>query len=146
MQLPQERTWWKRNWQWLVPAGCFSALILAGAVFAVVVFLLVGGVFGHVKSSDVYQQALARAKADQAVLDALGTPIKDGRFPSGSINTSGSSGSADLSISISGPKGKGTLYAVAARSAGEWSFSQLVVTIEATGRRIDLLAGHSGLT
>jgi hypothetical protein len=143
VQLPQERSWWSRNWKWFVPAGCLSALILAGVVVAVVVFLILGTVFGHIKSSDVYQRALAEARANPTVVNALGAPIKDGRFPSGSLSTSGSSGTADLSIPLSGPKGKGTLYAVATRSAGEWSFSQLAVTIKATGQRIDLLGGTS---
>jgi hypothetical protein len=35
-------------------------------------------VFGAMKSSDVYKDALAKAKTEPAVTEALGSPIKDG--------------------------------------------------------------------
>ena len=91
------------------------------------------------KSSDVYKEALARAKASPAVAEALGTPIKAGYFTSGNINVSGPSGDAELSIPISGPKGQATIYLEARKSAGEWAFSLLEVEIVETKERIDLL-------
>ena len=49
------------------------------------------------------------------------------------------SGVAGLSDSgSSGPKGKGTIYAVATKSAGEWTYSKLEVKIDSTGETIDL--------
>jgi Cytochrome oxidase complex assembly protein 1 len=57
---------------------------------------------------------------------------------SGNTSVNGGSGNADLSIPISGPRGKGTIYAVATKSAGEWTYSKLVVKIESTGATIDL--------
>jgi hypothetical protein len=72
------------------------------------------------------------------VVNALGFPIKDGFFVSGKTNVSGSSGKADLTIPISGPKGKGTIYFVASKFAGEWTFSKLIVEVGKTGERIDL--------
>ena len=52
---------------------------------------------------------------------------------------SGSSGQADMNVSLSGPRGKGTLYFVASKFAGEWTFSKLMVEIAGTGQRIDLV-------
>ena len=40
---------------------------------------------------------------------------------------------------ISGPKGKGTIYVVAKKSAGEWSYSRMEVEVEGQPGRIDLL-------
>jgi len=40
-------------------------------------------VFSAIKSTDVYKEALERAKADPAVIEALGSPIKDGFLVSG---------------------------------------------------------------
>lgn len=82
--------------------------------------------------------AVARAKADSRVTSALGTPITEGWYLSGNTNVNGASGNADLSIPISGPKGKGTMYAVATKSAGEWTYSKLIVKIDSTGETIDL--------
>lgn len=104
-------------------------------VFGVSIF---GAVFGMMKSSDAYKIAVARAKADERVISALGTPISEGWLVSGKTNVTGGSGEADLSIPISGPKGKGTIYAVATKFAGEWTYSKLVVKIDSTGETIDL--------
>jgi hypothetical protein len=101
--------------------------------------LIVTIVFGMIKSYAVYKDALATARAHPAVVEALGSPIKEGIFVIGSMNTSGSSGRADLAIPISGPKGKGTIYAKASKFAGRWTFSKLVVEIKATKEMIDLI-------
>jgi hypothetical protein len=50
----------------------------------------------------------------------------------------GASGEANLSIPISGPKGKARIYLKAEKSLGRWNYSDLVVEIEKTGERIDL--------
>lgn len=127
--------WWQRNWKWFVPTGCcLTPLVLGGAFF---VFLTVV-IFGALKQSDAYKTAVAFAKSDQRVITALGSPITEGWFLSGHTNVNMGSGDADLTIPISGPKGKGTIYAVATKSAGEWTYSKLVVKVEATGETIDL--------
>src|SRR5690242_7952002 len=113
-------SWWTRNWKWFVPAGCLSLLALLGAFIA----LTLSFVFGMMKQSDAYQQALARAKASPAVVEALGQPLKEGFFTSGNINVNGPNGDAELAIPISGPKGGGTIYLEANKSTGEWSFSK----------------------
>jgi hypothetical protein len=64
-------------------------------------------VFSAIKSTDVYKEALARAKADPAVIEALGSPIKDGFLVSGNTNVNGASGESNLTIPISGPSQKG---------------------------------------
>jgi len=96
-------------------------------------------VFSAVKSTDVYRDALARAKAHPSVIEILGSPIKEGFLVSGNTNVNGASGEANLSIPISGPKGKGTIYVAANKSLGKWNYSGLIVEIEKTHQRIDLL-------
>jgi len=108
-------------------------------ILAVFVGLIVVIVFSAMKSSDVYREALARAKAAPAVVAALGSPIKDGMFVSGSTNVNGAAGEANLAIPISGPKGEATLYVAATKSVGVWNYSSLVLEVKQTKRRIDLL-------
>jgi uncharacterized integral membrane protein len=134
---PQEkpRTWWQRNWKWFVPVAGLGFL----ALFAAFIVIIVTIVFGMVKSTDVYKDALTAARNNPAVVKALGSPIKAGVFVMGSINVSGLSGQADLAIPISGPKEKGTIYARASKSAGKWSFSKLAVEIKATKEIIELI-------
>jgi hypothetical protein len=127
--------WMSRNWKWLVPVAILGFIVLAAA-FVTGILLIVETSFRH---SDCYTQALARSSANPQVLEKIGQPIVAGWFVSGNINISGPSGNADISIPISGPKGKGTIFVVAKKSAGEWSFETLQVGIEGQTQRIDLL-------
>lgn len=95
------------------------------------------------KSTDVYRDALALAKADPAVIQALGSPIKDGFLVSGNTNVNGASGESNLAIPISGPKGKGTVYVSANKLLGQWKYSGLVVEIGQTHQRVDLLRSRA---
>jgi hypothetical protein len=135
MDMQRDKTWWDRNWKWFVPVGCLSGLtFLGGLVGTILIF-----VFSLMKSSDAYKLAFARAQRNPAVVNALGEPLKGGLFVSGNVNVNGPSGRADLSIPIAGPKGSGTIYIKATKSMGQWSFDQLVVQVERTGERVDLL-------
>jgi len=127
--------WWRRNWKWFVPLCCFTVALL----FLVFVGSIVLIVFSAMKSTDVYKEALARTKADPAVTEALGSPIKDGFLVSGNTNVNGASGESNLAIPISGPKGKGTIYVSATKSLGRWIYSGLVVEVSGAHERIDLL-------
>jgi hypothetical protein len=96
-------------------------------------------VFTLMTSSDVYKEAVAVAKTHPAVVERIGSPIEEGLFITGNINVNGPSGAADIAIPISGPYGEATIYAVATKSAGQWTFSTLVMEVEDTKERIDLL-------
>ena len=135
MDQPRTKNWWARNWKWFVPAGCFSVMVLSLGFVA----LILSFAFGIMKSSDAYKQALAKARSSPEVVNALGSPIKEGFFISGNINVNGASGNADLAIPITGPKGKGMVYVEARKSAGEWTYSKLVVQIDRTNERIRLI-------
>jgi len=118
-----------------VPLGCFTVALLfvlfVGSIFVVV--------FSAMKSTDVYKDALARTRREADVIDALGSPIKDGFLMSGNTNVNGAAGEPNLAIPISGPKGKGTIYVSAKKSFGEWNYSGLVVEVSQTHQRINLL-------
>lgn len=127
--------WLRRNLKWLIPTVC----LLCVTVFASFAAFILTFVFGMMKSSDAYQYALAIAQANPVFETALGKPIKDGFFISGTINVTGPSGRAELAIPISGSNGNGTIFVVARKSVGLWSYTNLVVEVEATKQRIDLL-------
>lgn len=131
----QSKNWWGRNWKWFVPVGCLSSLVLLLGFFALIITI----VFAMLKSSDAYTQAISKARSNPAVARSLGSPLKEGYFISGGINTTGGTGNANLAVPISGPKGKGTLYVEATKSTGEWSYSKLVVQLDQTDERINLL-------
>jgi hypothetical protein len=135
IEYSQRKGWFGRNWKWFIPTGCLSAILIAAGVVAAIVSFA----FGALKSSDVYQEALTKAKSNPAVVRALGEPIKAGWFASGSIKVNGSSGEANLSIPVSGPKKSGRVNLLAEKKMGKWYFSALDVEIEGASERIDLL-------
>jgi cytochrome oxidase complex assembly protein 1 len=132
---PSRPNWWKRNWKWVVPIGCLGV----AAFFLIFAASIVIIVFSAMKSTDLYKDALTRATENPAVIEALGSPIKAGLLVSGNTNVNGASGEANLSIPISGPKGKGTVYVAATKSLGRWNYSGLIVEIDKTHERINLM-------
>jgi hypothetical protein len=126
--------------KWIALIGCGGSLALVAClvIFIGAIFLIV---FGAIRSSDVYTEAVEIAQGSEAVSAALGQPVETGWFVSGSINTSGSSGDADIIIPLSGPIGKGDLVVIAFRRNRNWEFSSLYLDVEG-GARIDLLAGR----
>ena len=118
-----------------MPLGCFSVTLL----FLAFVGSILVVVFSAMKSTDLCKSSLARAKADPAVIEALGLPIRDGFLVSGNTNVNGASGESNLAIPISGPKGRGTIYVSANKSLGQWNYSGLVVEVGQPHERIDLL-------
>ncbi len=128
------RGWWGRNWKWVVPVVVLTPVLVCGGLLTLVFSVA----FSAIKNEWFYEQAVAQTQANAEVTAILGTPI-DAGFPSGDLHRSGRSGHADLSIPISGPDGKGTIYLVAEKSNGQWSFSTLEVAIQPTGELIDLM-------
>jgi len=119
--------------KWLLPVG----IVLVGLA---ALFALILCVFSWMmKSSDVYQKAIAIAKSAPSAMEQLGTPIEDGLLTSGHMKISGPSGNAALAIPVSGPKGSGTIFLEAHKSLGEWSFSRLVLEVDASKQRTNLL-------
>ncbi len=127
------KSWWGRNWFWVVPLGCLSPIIVCGGFFAT----LVGILFGALRSSDVYKDAMKRANADPAVVSVLGKPVEAGWMLTGKIDLRNSDGDADISIPVHGPTAAGTIHVAATKTAGTWQFSTL--DVETGGKHIDLL-------
>ena len=100
-----------------------------------------GGIFLFImnllKSSDAYELAMRKLRSSPGAIELLGEPIDDGLFPMGSIETTGASGFADLSISVAGPKASGTLYLVAHKRMKRWTPELLVLEVD--GEEVDLL-------
>lgn len=134
MATETQGNWFGRNWKWAAPTGCLLLVLLVGAFIATIFFF----VFSMMKSNDAYQHSLEAARHDPQAVAALGAPIADGWFVSGNFEENGPSGVANFSIPVSGPKGAGTIYVEARKSAGQWTYPTLLLEVEATKERIDL--------
>ena len=99
-----------------------------------------GGIYALVSSmmrdSRLYHEAMARASSDERVVEALGAPLEPGVLMSGSMETSGSTTTADIHFPLTGPKGKGRLYLNGSDRDGELQFRVLEVRVG--NERLDL--------
>jgi hypothetical protein len=136
---PPRSSWLGRNWVWLLPVGggLLAIVILCGG-FALFVTSMLGTVMGVLKSADPYKDGLARAQNSPAVTRALGQPIQPSYWVNGNISMNNGSGTADLSTTLTGPNGTGTLHVVGAKNAGKWTYSTLEVQLPGQAS-IDLL-------
>jgi len=118
--------------------GC-GLVIMIGVLFvAAIVFVAITSM----SRSDVCAQAVAKAQASAQVQEALGQPITQGWWVTGSISTSNSTGEANINFSINGPKGTAQVHAEATKVNGVWNFSVLTVTLP-DGKVVDLVGRSS---
>jgi hypothetical protein len=133
-EFTSRKSWWDRNWKWLIPTGCVSLLILLCLFIAGVFF----GVTSIMKDSDVYKEAITKVKQNKEVIAQLGSPLEADEMATGNIQITNDTGNCNLKIPIKGPKGKGTLLVIATKN-GKWNYSKMAVYVEATKEEIDLL-------
>jgi hypothetical protein len=132
---PPTRTWFARNWGWFVPVMLLGAVLLFG-LFAAGIFELVTSLM---RSSDAYKTAIQRAEDSPQVAQKIGYPLKVGWFTSGNINLVNDNGEANLSIPISGPRGKGHIEVSAKKRHGKWTYQTLEVDVDGDDTAIPLL-------
>ena len=123
---PPQPGWFRRNRKWFIPT------LIVGVLALIVAF--VGGLLFFIstvmKSNEPYRRAMALVTQDRRAQSELGKPITAGFFITGNINVSGSSGDADFGIPVKGPLGSGTVYVVAKKSAGRWTYQTLELRVE----------------
>ena len=110
-------------WKWGC-GGCALVSVLGVAAIVVLAFII----FSFIKSSDAYRGAREKVVNDPRVIAALGSPVTDGYWVSGTVNVRDHSGEADFQFPISGPKGRAHVHAVGTRDRNGWTYSELTVT------------------
>ena len=119
--------------------GC--ALLLAGmAAVALIASLLVLHFIGD---SDFVKQAIRQLNDSPVAQEKLGTPITRGWMANGSVSTENGAGSAEVRISVKGPKAGGELHIAGHHGPGDpWTYTVFEVTLEDTGERLDFTRGE----
>jgi len=122
---PLRKSWIEQHPYAKIALGLLLLFVLMGS-FIVILFTIILSSF---HGSEVYQQAIARARTDPQVVQELGEPVRPGWLILGELKTSNDTGKADLQIPISGPRGKAQIRAIAEKSEGVWRFSCLQVVV-----------------
>lgn len=134
----QPQSWWSRHWKWVITLGCLTPLLLAGGCIAGLVMF----VFGAIRSSEPYKEALQRAQANPEVINRLGSPIEGKWWLTGNVNVKNDAGTAQIVIPIRGPKGQGAIHVAGTKDSGRWTYERMEVETS-SGPRINLLEAPS---
>ncbi|HEX5757118.1 MAG TPA: cytochrome c oxidase assembly factor Coa1 family protein [Arenimonas sp.] len=136
MNAPVKQGWFARHWPWALASGCLvMVVLLVGAMLALGAFA-----FSLLRSSDVYQQALAFARGNPVVIERVGIPLQPGWLVTGSIRHDGSGGHAELVMPLSGPHADAKLFVEAELQAGRWEFRHVWLTLAGDSVSLDLLS------
>ena len=134
----QQKSWFGRNWPWVVPlGGCLTVILLFVFGVGAVIF----GVSEAITGSEPYEYAVEQASTNELVIDALGNPVETNGIMNGSFKFENDKGTADFYVPLKGPKGEGKVYVVGTKENGEWAFTELYVLTTEPEEHINLLDG-----
>ncbi|MGC4117594.1 MAG: cytochrome c oxidase assembly factor Coa1 family protein [Myxococcales bacterium] len=128
-----------RSTRSIVVLAVLAVVVLLGAFASGIVFL----VMSVMRSSEPYQLAMTQARADDKVTEQLGSPLEEGFFTTGQVQTTNDSGQASLEIPVKGPKGEAVVEVRATRSGGVWRLRHLQVRVRGSGAYLPLVTEAS---
>ncbi|RZN84682.1 MAG: hypothetical protein EVB11_01120 [Winogradskyella sp.] len=134
METVKQKSWFSRNWGWVLGGGCLTIII--------VVVLGIGGIIYKVSdavtNSEPYTYALTKAIENKKVINFLGEPIETNGMGSTNYNYKNGTTTTSLTIPIRGPKDEGSIVVNAEKISDEWSYHDLYVKIDGETEAIDL--------
>jgi len=135
MEAQRQKSWFGRNWGWVVGGGCLSLIVIT--------VLTIGGliykVTDVVRESEPYTHAYTKAIENERVIEFLGTPIETNGIGNTSYKYSNGNSTAELTIPIKGPKDEGIVIVEAEKINDEWAYNVLYVKIDGETEAINLL-------
>ena len=136
MEAQKQKSWFGRNWPWIIPVGgCLTVILLfvfgIGAIFF--------GVSKVMKNSAPFEHAIQLAENNPEVVRYLGNNIETYGIFSGNVSLNNDDIDVDVKTSIKGTKGKGSLLIKGEKLDGEWTYEKLYVLIKDTNEKIHLL-------
>lgn len=133
--IEEERSWWSRNWKWVVPTGgCLTIILLAIILLGTAVF----GFVSEVKKGTGAEDAFEIARVNERVQKELGEPIEKDGFGSYNVKIMNGHKTAEAKMPIKGPKGEAILYVLSSGSDDDKTYEVLEVQVEDTGEIINL--------
>ena len=136
MEAHHQKSWFGRNWPWLLPVGgCLIIIFLF-------VFGIGAAIFGGVKllkNSEPFEYALETATNNEELIAIIGEPIETDGIMQGSLNCNNGRSSADITIPLKGPEGEASVTIVGEKLDEDWEYEEFYITIKATNEKINLL-------
>lgn len=136
MEETRRKSWFGRNWGWVLGGGCLTIIVLA-------VFGVGAAIFGISKAigeSEPYTHAYEMAIQNEAVIEALGAPIETGVVGSNTnyVYNNGEK-RVEMTIPIKGASNSALIYVEGVKENDEWTYNKLYVDVENDDVDINLL-------
>jgi len=135
MENVSQKSWFSRNWGWVLGGGCLSVIIIGVLAIGGLIYTVSDAVTG----SEPYTHALAKTIENERVIEFLGAPIETNGMGNTSYNYSNGTTTAELTIPIKGPKDEGNIIVDAEKINDEWAYKILYVKIDGETETINLL-------
>lgn len=132
---PLPQSWARRNIVALVIGGVLLLVVLLTGCIGGAIYFGISALGSH---SSV-QAAVQQAVADPRVVERLGSPIEKGWFVTGNISVVNGQQTANMQVTLKGPRGEGRLLYTGTKGVGaNWVFT--IFTLETDGQPdLDLL-------
>lgn len=137
-----QRSWFSKNWPWVLPIGCCSGCLLVFLLFIGGIGATVLSVFSEMKNASPIEEVLIIANNNPKAKEILGTDIVSEGFPSGNISFNNDDGEVAFTILIRGSKDEGILSVDGIRVDEKWVYEDLYITIKETQEQINLLENY----
>ncbi len=135
----REKSWFKRNWKWVIPTGgCLTLLIIGGLIIGTLVYK----VSDAIGSSNYQERTLEKVNLNEKAIELLGAPIKKSGVLNQQFNFDSNTKGTSLEVeyTVSGSKKEGILYIDAKVKGKEITYNRLYIIVNDTREKIDLLS------
>ena len=121
--------------RWATAAPIFVLLLIGGA-------WLLASAEVRLRNSEAVRVAVAIVQENPRATQSLGAPVAVGWLVMGRLLTSaGQESEAHLKLTVTGPKGRGSLTIDGKKDGAQWKFDKLTVKVEDREEPIDLAPG-----
>ncbi|TXE20203.1 hypothetical protein ES731_06750 [Psychroflexus gondwanensis] len=130
-ELIEQKSWWKRNWKWLVPVS--GIIMISLAIFFSSGMDGIGADLAQAYTdTELYKNALEKVKSDQKANELLGKiePIDKLAILEGEVHYTNENQTVNSTIRLKGTKGKAKLDISADRINNEWNYTKINVRIK----------------
>jgi hypothetical protein len=136
----ERKSWLQRNLKWFIPL-VVVALLLGSALFSTASDAQMGGYITALNDDALYQNALQQAQQSKDVSKALGTlkPIDQLAIIESNVEYSNNNTSVNLSVRVTGSKGKGRMDVVANKVNDSWNYQAIKIRIKNPKQEIIIL-------
>ena len=110
-KLTVKRSWWNRNWKWLLPTLLLLFVLLFGFILSLSIDGNITDIAQAYSDNSLYEKAIEKAKINQRVFEVIGEiePIDRLAIFEGNAIYSNNNNTVELFVRVKGNKGKGKM-------------------------------------